>query len=112
MSFQCEKIVIEENKKDINMESIKGEIKTPTITAPNNNFTKDINQKLKDWNDSWLKDLEDLAQKYAQDSKEDNIPFRPFEVDSVYSIQNQKCPYLSLQEVLMASLLEKPIIIT
>lgn len=95
MSFQCEKIVIEENKKDINMESIKGEIKTPTITAPNNNFTKDINQKLKDWNDSWLKDLEDLAQKYAQESKDDNIPFRPFEVDSVYSIQNQKCPYLS-----------------
>lgn len=95
MSYQCEKVTIEESKKDINMESIKGEIKIPLIKEPSNNFTNGINESLKEWSDSWLKDLEDLAKKYEQDSAKDNIPFRPFEVATMYSIQNQKCPYLS-----------------
>ena len=95
MSYQCEKIIIEENKQDVNLESIKGEIKIPLITAPNTNFTKSNNEKLKKWVDAWLVDLEDLAKKYEEDVKKDKIPFHPFEVASNYSIQYQKCPYLS-----------------
>lgn len=97
MSYQCEKVVIEESKQDISMESIKGVVKLPLINEPSTKFTKDVNKKLEIWVKEWVVDLEDLSKKYQEDVKKNaNMDFMPFEIDTSYTIKNEKCPYLSL----------------